>query len=227
MDQRKEEILFTIIKEHIKTGAPVGSNILVENYNLGVSAATVRHEMADLEDEGYIRQPHTSAGRVPTERAYHLFIRGLREKKPDEAEKDYINKAVAGKEEANYKNTAKVLAKLSGNAVFWAFHRHNVYYTGVSDLLRQPEFRASDLIYDISAIIDRLDEIIDRNFDKIAMGVQILIGTKNPFSGFCSTITAKYKQGDHTGLLGIIGPLRMDYAKNQALLKYIYGLIDS
>ncbi|MCU0679295.1 MAG: hypothetical protein MUC28_02515 [Planctomycetes bacterium] len=225
MDQRKERILFTIIKEHIKTGAPVGSNVLVENYHLGVSAATVRHEMVELEDEGYIRQPHTSAGRVPTERAYNLFVRDLGEKKPAETEKNNIDKALAGKDETGFKNAAKVLAKLSGNAVFWAFYRHNVYYTGVSDLLRQPEFRQSDLIYDISAIIDRLDEIIDRYYDKIEMGTQILIGSKNPFGAYCSALMAKYKQGDHPGLFGIIGPLRMDYARNKALVEYIYKTI--
>ncbi|MBU4256930.1 DeoR family transcriptional regulator [Patescibacteria group bacterium] len=74
MEKRKQLILYTIIKEHIKTGAPVGSGVLVDKYKLDISPATVRNEMAELENEGLITQPHTSAGRVPTEKAYSLFI---------------------------------------------------------------------------------------------------------------------------------------------------------
>ena len=66
MDARKTLILNTIIKEHIKTGAPVGSEVLVGKYKLDISSATVRNEMAELEQAGYIAQPHTSAGRIPT-----------------------------------------------------------------------------------------------------------------------------------------------------------------
>ena len=69
MEKRREKILYTIVKEHIATGSPVGSEILVSKYKLGVSSATVRNEMAELEDNGFIIQPHTSAGRIPTEKA--------------------------------------------------------------------------------------------------------------------------------------------------------------
>lgn len=81
MTDRTKLILNTIIKEHIKTGAPVGSSVLVEKYQLDVSPATVRNEMAELESEGYIAQPYTSAGRVPTEQAFNLYIENLSEKK--------------------------------------------------------------------------------------------------------------------------------------------------
>ena len=84
---RQQQILKIIIREYIQTGQPVGSKTLVENYNLGVSSATVRNEMAVLEKQGLIMQPHTSAGRIPTEIGYRYFVRrlmGETELPPDE-----------------------------------------------------------------------------------------------------------------------------------------------
>jgi len=86
MNGRKLIILNTIIKEHIKTGAPVGSGVLVDKYRLDISPATVRNEMAELEEEDFIIQPHTSAGRVPTEKAYNLYLSSLKEKQLAEKE---------------------------------------------------------------------------------------------------------------------------------------------
>ena len=96
MDKRKELILNTIIKEHIKTGAPVGSGVLVENYKLNVSPATVRNEMMALEEEGYIMQPHTSAGRIPTEKAYRLYLENINEIKLNKKEISELEKEIKG-----------------------------------------------------------------------------------------------------------------------------------
>lgn len=221
MDKRKELILFTLTKEHIRTGSPVSSGALAENYKLGISPATIRNEMAVLEDEGFIRQPHTSAGRVPTEAAYGLYAKQGEGKKIGESDRKNLDLSLKDLDEDGFKRTAKLLAALSGNAVFWAFYRRNIYYTGVSNLLKQPEFREIELIYDISAVIDRLDEIIDAHFDRIGPGAELMIGSQNPFGSFCSAILTKYERNGRTGLFGIIGPIRMDYARNQALVKYV------
>jgi transcriptional regulator of heat shock response len=77
------------------------------------------------------------------------------------------------------------------------------------------------MVYDISALIDRLDEIIGRIFNDLKFGPQILLGSKNPFSPYCSVVIAKYRLGDKVGLVGILGPIRMNYEKNLALIKYI------
>src|ERR1700730_12773858 len=74
LDRRKTSILGTVVYEYIATGEPVGSATLTQKYNLGVSPATVRAEMASLEDEGYLDQPHTSAGRVPSDRGYRFYV---------------------------------------------------------------------------------------------------------------------------------------------------------
>lgn len=227
MEKRKQLILNTIIKEHIKTGAPVGSGVLVDRYKLDISPATVRNEMAELEDEGLITQPYTSAGRVPTEKAYNLFIEKLSEKKLKEDETRIFEKILRNKDELSFKQAAKEMAKISNNAVFWAFYRHNLYYTGVSNLLAQPEFVQTNLMYDISVIIDRLDEIIDGIYNDIKYETQILLGSGNPFGKFCGTILAKYKSGENTGVFGILGPIRMDYEKNSALVKFVYDKIIS
>ena len=78
LDERKAAILKAIVRDYVRDGEPVGSKRLVEEWNLGVSAATVRAEMAALEDAGYITHPHTSAGRIPTDLGYRYFVDSLR-----------------------------------------------------------------------------------------------------------------------------------------------------
>src|SRR5918998_6751362 len=81
-DDRRFEVLRAIVADYVATKEPVGSKVLVERHNLGVSSATVRNDMAVLEAEGYITQPHTSSGRVPTEKGYRQFVDRLDEVKP-------------------------------------------------------------------------------------------------------------------------------------------------
>jgi len=219
MDERKSLILNTIIKEHIRTAAPVGSGVLVDKYKLKISPATVRNEMADLEEEGYIMQPYTSAGRVPTEKAYDFYLKSIKTKKLPAKEAARLAAMLKDKSEASFKAAAKELARVSGNAVFWAFHKHNLYYTGISNLLSQPEFSQSELIYDISLVIDRVDEVVNEIFDDVGFKVSVMLGSANPFSSHCSTILAKYKTGGKVGMFGILGPVRTDYEKNLALMR--------
>lgn len=82
LDDRKLAVLRAVVEDYVSTHEPVGSKAIVERHRLGVSAATVRNEMAALEDEGYIAQPHTSAGRIPTDLGYRLFVDKLNELKP-------------------------------------------------------------------------------------------------------------------------------------------------
>ena len=97
LDDRKLEVLRAIVQDYVATQEPVGSKALVERHHLGVSPATVRNDMAALEDEGYIRQPHTSAGRVPTDRGYRLFVDKLSRVKPlSPAERRAIEQFLVG-----------------------------------------------------------------------------------------------------------------------------------
>jgi heat-inducible transcriptional repressor len=82
LDDRKLDVLRAIVEDYVSTNEPVGSKVLVERHQLGVSPATIRNDMGALEDEGYITQPHTSAGRVPTDKGYRLFVDKLSTVKP-------------------------------------------------------------------------------------------------------------------------------------------------
>src|SRR5437764_126948 len=82
LDDRKLDVLRAIVEDYVSTNEPVGSKSLVDRHHLGVSPATIRNEMAALEDEGYITQPHTSAGRVPTDKGYRLVVDRLASGQP-------------------------------------------------------------------------------------------------------------------------------------------------
>jgi len=223
ISDRKKNLLEIIIKEYVQTANPVSSGSLVEKYKLAFSPATVRNEMMELEEEGYIYQPHTSAGRTPTEKAYKFFLLDLlkaKKKHLRESEKKNLD-LVFAHDEASYKKTAKAIAEISNLAVFWAFHKNDLYYTGLSNLFSQPEFKQLDMVHDFSEVIDRLEEIIDESFESLKDGEQVFIGGENPFGNFLSTALLKYKKNKQSGVFGIIGPIRMDYEKNLALLDFI------
>ena len=82
VEDRKLAVLRAIVEDYVPTQEPVGSKALVERHRLGVSPATVRNDMAALEEEGFITQPHTSAGRIPTDKGYRLFVDRLSQVKP-------------------------------------------------------------------------------------------------------------------------------------------------
>ncbi|MEI7620514.1 MAG: hypothetical protein WCJ57_03000 [Candidatus Falkowbacteria bacterium] len=223
ISERKQLILKTIIKEYTKTAQPVSSGGLVDKYKLNISPATVRNEMMELEESGYIFQPHTSAGRVPTALAYNLCVQemmGDKKRKLSDKEQNSLNE-VFKNDEASLRQVAKMIAEMSGGAVFWAFHKNDLYYTGISNLFSQTEFRQFNLVCDVSGIIDRLEEIIEDVFDSLDSGHQVLIGPNNPFGNFLSTVLLKYKKDNQTGVFGILGPMRMDYEKNLALVEYL------
>src|SRR5437660_6525400 len=96
-DERRFEVLRAIVADFVSTQEPIGSKSLVDRHNLGVSPATVRNDMATLEEEGYITQPHTSAGRIPTDAGYRLFVDKLSTVKTlSTAEKKAITSFLAG-----------------------------------------------------------------------------------------------------------------------------------
>lgn len=117
MDERKQKILQAIILDYIATAEPVGSRTISRKYNLGVSPATVRNEMADLEELGLIEQPHTSAGRIPSQSGYRYYVDCLMEKEPLNKEiKDMISKAMMGRireTEALIQVSSKLLSQLT------------------------------------------------------------------------------------------------------------------
>jgi heat-inducible transcriptional repressor len=116
LDDRKLAVLRAIVEDYVATQEPVGSRALVERHNLRVSSATVRNDMAVLEEEGYIRQPHTSSGRVPTDKGYRLFVDRLSRIKPlSPAERRAIERFLIGAVDLDdvVHRTVRLLAQLT------------------------------------------------------------------------------------------------------------------
>lgn len=233
MIQRRINLLNKIIKEYIKTAQPVGSKLLADKYNLQISPATIRYEMLELEKEGYIAQPHTSAGRIPTEKGYHFYIENfIKDKKINEKDKFFlkkIKKKYQFLETQNLiKKIGKAIADLSEETVIIT-SGSQIYCIGLSNLFNQPEFIEHKLIRDVSLAIDCLDEILKNLFiiNKMNEEVQILIGKENPFNEKCGIVIINYNQkGDNTNndIFAILGPIRMDYKKNLGLINYVKEL---
>jgi heat-inducible transcriptional repressor len=122
LDQRKAVILATIVYEYIATAEPVGSNTLTQKYSLGVSSATIRSEMAELESAGYLVQPHTSAGRVPSDAGYRLYVDHLMEPEPlgQEDQHRIVDELRAASRELDdvIEHTTRLLGRLSRNFAF-------------------------------------------------------------------------------------------------------------
>src|SRR5580658_277293 len=122
LDKRKAYILATVVYEYVATAEPVGSNTLTQKYNLGVSSATVRNEMAELEAGGFLVQPHTSAGRVPSDAGYRMYVDELMtpETLPNEEQrriKDEFRQASRELDEV-IDHTTRLLSQLSKNLAF-------------------------------------------------------------------------------------------------------------
>jgi transcriptional regulator of heat shock response len=227
MNERQTSILAIIIREHIRSSQPVGSSVIVEKYGLRFSPATVRNDMAELEDEGYIIQPHISAGRVPSEKGYKEYLKAVKPKKIQKKESDEFSELLEDGGLSSLKEAAKFLSRLSGQAVFWVFQKDNLFYTGISNLLSQPEFSRTNAVYNISVIIDQADEVINSVFDDFDNTTKIFIGSENPFGSYCGSIISKYSHNGQDGMIGLLGPMRMDYERNLGLIEYLAEKIGS
>lgn len=181
MNDRQKTILKLIIEHYISHAQAAGSRTLVEDYGLKVSPATVRNDMALLEDEGFLRAPHTSAGRIPTEKAYVFYFKHFVKPKRNPKARALMQKALAEKEDRSIKDIAKTMVDLSGETVVVATNQGESYYTGVSNLFSKPEFSEQALIQSISTMIDHFDEIAQGLFDQVSEEPQVMIGSHNPF----------------------------------------------
>ncbi len=218
LDARKETLLKLTVRRYVKSAEPVSSEFLTEHSGLGVSSATIRNEMADLEEMGYVQQPHTSAGRIPTELGYRAYVeKFLEKKKPDGKVVGAIEEAVKDAQEDadKLRHAAKALAEASMETALVGFGPRHVYYTGLSNLFSKPEFRQLALVTTMSRMLDHLDEVMERVFPKVGSGITVLIGEENPFGSECGVIMAKAP----LGIVALLGPMRMDYDADYSLLE--------
>lgn len=224
MEIRQENLLKLVIESFIRTAEPVGSKFLVSEYELDMSDATVRNELRELEEAGYLTHPHTSAGRIPTEVGYKLYVEKLMTpavaSKKVRGEFEEIARTAQGDE--GIKLASKTLAEEMQNAVIVAFGRDRVYYTGLSGLFAQPEFRNADYTINASAMFDQAEDLMGTLFERVtAPGPAIFVGSDNPLGNQFSLVSLRLP---HDIIINIMGPLRLDYAKGQSLMNLILEL---
>lgn len=222
METRKENILKLVIENYIETAEPVGSKFLVEQSELDVSGATVRNEMRELEEEGFLMHPHTSAGRIPTEMGYQYYVdHAMKQKALKKTVQDDLHHLMQSQTEniKALKSVGRYIAELAHSAVIIGVSRDSVYYTGISNLFSQPEFQDVGYTVNISTLFDHCEERIEQVYDLIDTHVpHIFIGTKNPLGAMASTVVGKI---GNESLFAILGPMRMDYAENFSFIDYI------
>ncbi len=225
MKDRRGSILRAIVQQFITTASPVGSSVLREEFSFPFSSATIRNEMVALEDEGFLASPHTSAGRVPTERGFRFFVANCREDifkiRPSVAlefqqslERHFAEKRA---DESTF-DAVSVLTRLTPNVAFASVpSSRRTFFLGFSNFLKQPEFSShSDLASGVFRVLEENFETVLENLD-IGEDPKIFLGSENvlPEIQSCALIVVR-TQG---GFLGILGPMRMNYARNIAALE--------
>ncbi|PIZ96740.1 MAG: hypothetical protein COX80_00570 [Candidatus Magasanikbacteria bacterium CG_4_10_14_0_2_um_filter_33_14] len=220
LDERKAKILALIIENYTKTAEPIGSSFLVDECDLNLSGATLRNEMRDLEESGFLTHPHTSSGRIPTELGYKYYVENIMKVKSISKKMSEEFESVA-EEKTNdeLKNIAKNISEKTGVAVIIAFGPGSLYYTGIRNMFSQPEFHDYAYMVSVSTIFDQAEDMIG-NMYKLIENIEpkILIGDENPFGSMCGLVGAKLKNNI---LFMVLGPVRMDYSTNYTLLDYL------
>jgi len=237
---RQIKLLDFIIREHVKTAKPVGSALIAKRAGFKLSSATLRNEMGELEKAGYLAQLHTSGGRVPTDKAYRYYVNSLLENdvdlEPKAKDKSEIRQAFndmpPDPREIN-KVVAKVLSDLSENLVITGISNDEDFFKkGLVGLFEHQEFREMKEVFQLASFFEEFENLfkfIEKEFFNTlgmprGVPVQIMIGKESPFRQIQheTVMCAKYGlPGNCVGSLTLVGPTRMDYEKNIALIKFI------
>ena len=235
LDPRKQKILQAIIQQFVGSAEPVGSKTIVISYKLNVSPATIRNDMVYLEKEGLITQPHTSAGRIPTSAGYRMYV----EKFADYDKAKKLALANLKKLRTQFKldktrekvyDSVALLSQATSNVSFATVpDKKRTFYLGISNILRQPEFQDDPM--KASQVIEVLEEgkYFAETLENLELDdeVKIFIGEENLIHRIdsCGLIVTKYQLGEFEGFLGILGPIRMPYAYNKALLQEVRKIL--
>ncbi len=220
LNTRQQEVLGMIVRHYVETAEPVGSRYI--SRKLDLSSATIRNVMADLEDMGLIAQPHTSAGRIPTDRGYRYFIdslmhlKHLNERSARSVHDEY-SCAVRSLEDVLQRTTHLMsdMTNYVGLTLFAQYDR--LYLDGASHIVEQPEFHDLKKLHALLRCLEQkrdLLSLLSHDFDSDKLTIHI--GKENVTSSLsdCSVVTKGYKvKGKVSGRLGVIGPKRMVYER--------------
>lgn len=234
MNERQEKILAAVIEEYTASAIPVGSKIIAEKYEINASPATIRNDMCTLEEEGFLHQPHISSGRIPTDKGYRYFVESLMEDRElEKSEQIALQEELLKLRAKNLRlsrTTAKLLSGVSRNlAISGILDKQEFYDFGMKELLNEPEFHELDEVCRLAEALDYVDEVFEKISSEIKNDeTRIFIGQENPIDSIsnCSMIVSPYElENGERGVLALIGPKRMKYARNKSLIEYIKKIL--
>lgn len=215
MTERQQQILHAIVEQYAEVASPVGSQLLAKVFS--VSSATIRAEMAELERKGFIAQPHTSAGRVPTDKGYRFYVNSLSEEKEAALPARHAERALdarvlgAGLPERTIRNAVDTLVELTHNLGL-ATIGNQLYMSGLSNLFGQPEFIQSSQVRQVAELLDNLEPWLREAAPNQPLSVYI--GRENPIgrSAGCSLIISRFNSPySERSYIGVLGPTRQHY----------------
>lgn len=231
---RQTQILKSLIDEYIETAEPVGSETLDKKHNLGVSSATIRNEMMLLTKLGYFRQPHTSAGRIPTPKAMKFYINQLMEEKQMS-----LTEEVKAKEEVwdARKDLHTLLAEATHSlaqrtrslAVAAVDDEGRVWHSGYANIFLSPEFSDPEVTAGLFSFLEEEQQLHELFFEKMTGGspVEVIFGEELEWPGLkpIGIAAARFSIKGKKGAIAIIGPARLPYATVIPVLRYFGELV--
>lgn len=234
MNDRQRFILGCVVREYTRTGLPISSKYIMEHCLPDVSSATIRNDMAVLEDEGFLVQPHISSGRVPTDKGYRHFVGEMMEDRElTRSEQINLQKELFQLRAKNVRmarTTAKLLAALSGNVgVSGVMGREEFYECGLRRLLEEENDKEE--LCRLAEALDYIDERVDVLLDTLEDGeTKIYIGNENPIqeiSGYSMVVSPYENKEGERGIVAVIGPKRMQYDRNKSLVDFVKKFLSS
>jgi heat-inducible transcriptional repressor len=222
MTERQKHILAAIVEQYAEVASPVGSKLLAQVFN--VSSATIRAEMAELEREGFITQPHTSAGRIPTDKGYRYYVNNLsvmEEKLPARRAEKALQMRVqgAGLPEQTIKSAVDTLVELTHNLGL-ATIGGQLYMSGLSNLFGQPEFIQAGQVRQVAGLLDNLEPWLREAAPNQPLSVYI--GRENPIgrAAGCTLIISRFRSPfSDRSYIGTLGPTRQSYKEVMSLVR--------
>ena len=214
MTERQALILSAIVEEYAEVASPVGSNLLAKLF--GVSSATIRADMVELERQGYIFQPHTSSGRVPTDKGYRFYVNSSTGSVDDSKERR-AERAISarvgggGLPEQTIRNAVDTLVELTHNLGL-ATIGQQMYMSGLSNLFGQPEFSQTSQVQQVARLLDNLEPWLMEAAPNEPLSVYI--GAENPIGSTagCSLIISRFRSPySDKSYVGVLGPTRQNF----------------
>jgi transcriptional regulator of heat shock response len=228
LSERQEEIIKSLVREYIKTAEPVSSKFLSEKHDFGICPSAIRIEFQILLKEGFLEQPHTSAGKVPTDKAYRFFVDSLKEKREEriEEELEYIIKGVEDKFRMASEIT-RFIADNSSTFVNLHFAKEGLNLKeGLNEVFKGPEARDENFV---DSFVNFLTNF-EKNIDKLQTNpkTMVFIGEEShiPKSKDITIICSECNLPSQKAFITILGPKRMDYEKNIRLINSLNKVLE-